>query len=191
MTVTVDITGRIEQKHSDSVKSALLVLDENPDEDLILKINSSGGSPSVGIDIFNMLGKYRSRTTAVALDKCMSAAVLIYVAADHRITNVNSEFMIHPTKWTVYGLAGFMKNFKGFINGVETGDALMTSSSLATLQSLVSESLESINNIELQTTAILKERTKLTDKQLIARVQLDIDQLFNSTESILVGISTN
>jgi ATP-dependent protease ClpP protease subunit len=64
-------------------------------EDLVLIVDSNGGSVEVGFAIAETLKAFKGKKTAVAV-KVASIANIIYLACENRIVNGDSLFLIHP-----------------------------------------------------------------------------------------------
>jgi ATP-dependent protease ClpP protease subunit len=186
MNHTVNIDGLINQSHVRVISSAITFLDNDPLLHLEIQIDSAGGNPDPAKEIFDLLKDYRGRTTCSTTGKCMSSAVLIYLAADIRLASKDAEFMIHPTSWTLWGTFDFLKMYKG----LDTGDLILSLAEVYTLQALLNTAATRLNEIEDYTDKIYKERAKLTKKQFHDRRSVKTDHIFTAQESLQMGIVT-
>ncbi|WZX99625.1 head maturation protease, ClpP-related [Bacillus sp. FSL W7-1360] len=72
----------------------------DPDEPIILEINSYGGDTFLGIDICNTLSAHQGYTTAVVTGIAASAGSIICMGADKIKAFSNTQMMLHNA-WTV------------------------------------------------------------------------------------------
>lgn len=186
MTYIANITGSINGNHTHIIKDAITALNLDPLLELEIQIESDGGDPDVAKHIFDLLADYRSRTTAIANAKCMSSAVLIFLAADTRIAGPMADFMIHPTTWTLWGLYSFLKTYRSSGGA----DLTLTLSEVYTVQAQLNTAVRRLSEIEDYTDAILADRARLTKKQFNLRRTVNTDQHFTAEESLQLGIST-
>lgn len=186
MAYIASITGGINSHHTRIVEDAILAMDNDPTLIIEIHIDSTGGDPDVANHIFNLLEPYRSRTTAIAIGKCMSSAVLIFLAADARIATATSNFMIHPTSWTFWGTYGFLRTYKS----INDSDLTLTLSTVYTLQAQLNTAIKRLTEIEDYTDEIFLKRANLTECQFRNRRTISTDQYFTATESLQFGIST-
>lgn len=187
MNQIIHINGSINDSHIGIVQSAISGLIHNPLLQLEIRIDSNGGDPDAAKVIYDLLEEYRSRTTCITDGKCMSSAVLIYLAGDTRIAGKMADFMIHPTSWTLWGAYSFMRTYKSLVNGA---DLILTLGEVYTLQSLLATAASRLTEIEDYTDRIYIERAKLTKKQLQDRRTINSDQKFTAEDSLQMGIST-
>lgn len=186
MSYIVNIPGSIDNSHINLVQAAVNALEADPALELIINIDSSGGDPDPARKIYDLLSNYRARCTTVAGAKCMSSAVIIFLAADTRISGSHTDFMLHPTSWTLWGMYSFMRSYQS-LNG---SDLTLTLSEVYTLQGQLNTAIKRLTEIEDYTDEILKSRTKLTKKQFRDRRLVNADQHYTAEESIELGIST-
>jgi ATP-dependent protease ClpP protease subunit len=186
MSYVVSILGSINENHTAIIRDAIAALDLNPILELEITIDSSGGDPDVARDIFYLLENYRSRTTTIANSKCMSSAVLIFLAADTRLAGKHADFMIHPTSWKLWGMFDFLKTYKS----LNTGDLTLTLSEVYTVQAQLNTAVKRLTEIEDYTDEIFASRAKLTRDQFIHRRSINTDQHFTADKSLQHGIST-
>jgi ATP-dependent protease ClpP protease subunit len=186
MVYVVDIAGSINESHIPDIRSAVNALNLDPGLTLEIRIESPGGDPDSAKEIFDLLENYRARTTTVANAKCMSSAVLIFLAADTRIAGINADFMIHPTSWTLWGMYSFLKTYRS----LNTGDLTLTLSEVYTMQAQLNTAVTRLTEIEDYTDEIFATRARLTKKQFNLRRSVNTDQHFTAEESLQLGIST-
>lgn len=187
MNQVIHINGSINDSHISVVQSAINSLLQNPLLLLDIHIDSNGGDPDAAKVIYDLLADYRARTTCTTVGKCMSSAVLIFLAGDTRIAGKTADFMIHPTSWTLWGAYSFMRTYKSLSNGA---DLILTLTEVYTLQSLLTTAAARLTEIEDYTDVIYIERAKLTKKQLQDRRTINADQKFTAEDSLQMGIST-
>lgn len=187
MTYVANITGTINGNHTHIIQDAVNALSADPTLELEIHIESAGGDPDAAKHIFDLLEKYRERTTTIAAGKCMSSAVLIFLAGDIRIARKDADFMIHPTSWTLWGMYSFLKTYKS-IHG--SGDLTLTLSEVYTIQAQLNTAVKRLTEIEDYTDEILSSRARLTKKQFSLRRSVNTDQHFTAEESLQLGIST-
>jgi ATP-dependent Clp protease protease subunit len=63
---------------------------------LRFSICSSGGKIAESKEIFAIIRSLSVPVSAEAIDVCESAAVRIFLAADHRVARPNTRFLVHP-----------------------------------------------------------------------------------------------
>ena len=110
------------------VVAQLLLLDsENPEKDIMLYINSPGGSVTSGMSIFDTMNYVKSDVSTVACGMCASMAAIILAngAKGKRLILPNSEVMIHQVLGGTQGQATEIKiqaerilNLKKKLNGI-------------------------------------------------------------------------
>jgi ATP-dependent protease ClpP protease subunit len=181
----INITGSINSSHIGLIDGAIKRLDAEPSLILDIHIDSDGGDPDPAKVIFDKLKNYRSRIRTVSGKKCMSSAVLIFLAADERLANHHSEFMIHPTSWTLWGMYSFMKSYS-----VNMADLTLTLSEVYTMQGQLEKAAKRLKEIEDYTDEIFRERAKLPESRFIERRTINCDQNITAAESLKYGIST-
>jgi len=183
----VNINGSINGNHIHIIRDAIVVMNQDPEINLEIHIDSDGGDPDPAKHIFDLLENYRDRTTAVTNGKCMSSAVIIFLAANTRIAGPEADFMIHPTSWTLWGMYSFLKTYKS-LHG--SGDLTLTLSEVYTVQAQLNTAVRRLTEIEDYTDEILATRARLTKKQFSLRRSVNTDQHFTAEESLQLGIST-
>lgn len=181
----VEIIGSINFGHVGPIQDAIHILKSNEMACLEIHIDSDGGDPDQAYAIYNLLGDYRHRTTAISGQKCMSSAVIIFLAADTRLANAYTSFMIHPTSWTLWGMYGFMKSY---IRNVS--DLTLTLSEVYTIQGQLHNAEQRLTEIENYTDEIFRTRANLTDTRFKSRRLVNTDQYITADDSLKLGIST-
>jgi len=187
MSYIANITGTINENHTNIIQGAINALIADPTLELEIRIDSDGGDPDVAKHIFDMLEDYRARTTTITNGKCMSSGVLVFLAADTRIAGVEADFMIHPTSWTLWGMYSFLKTYRSISDG---GNLTLTLSEVYTVQAQLNTAVRRLTEIEDYTDEILASRARLTKKQFSLRRSVNTDQHFTAEESLQLGIST-
>lgn len=69
-------------------------------DEIVVNINSFGGSVAEGLSIFNQLKQHKAKVTTVCQGFACSIASIIFLAGDERVICDNSLVMIH-NPWTV------------------------------------------------------------------------------------------
>jgi len=180
------IIGSINDHHIQIIKNAVDALSADLTLSLEINIDSDGGDPDAARDIFYLLENYRNRVTTITNGKCMSSAVLIFLAGDTRIAGPRADFMIHPTSWTLWGMYKFLKSYSKY----NSGDLTLTISEVYTIQGQLNTAVKRLTEIEDYTDAIFESRAKLTKEQFTDRRLVNTDQHFTPEESLKFGIST-
>lgn len=183
----VNIFGSVCDMHIGIINDAIRALIADPELLLEIHIDSDGGDPDPASIIYDSLKDYRSRTTTITNAKCMSSAVLIFLAGNIRLAGPNADFMIHPTSWRLWGAYSFLKTYR---SSFDSGDLTLTLSEVYTLQAQLNTAAKRLNEIEDYTDEIFAARTKLTKKQFLDRRTIKTDQHFTPAESLQLGIST-
>jgi ATP-dependent Clp protease protease subunit len=104
--VTINLTGNVERDgpiSSAIVRDRLSVV-ESPDAHLCLHVNSSGGDTVEAFKIYDTLRACPLRMTAVAGAEVASAALIIFLAAEHRVAAPDTRFLIHMSHRSGEGL---------------------------------------------------------------------------------------
>jgi ATP-dependent protease ClpP protease subunit len=71
-------------------------LEQNKNTDIVIRINSEGGSVDEGITMYNLLKSHNGMVTTVVDGKCHSAAILVFCAGKKRYMNEGTTMLIHP-----------------------------------------------------------------------------------------------
>ncbi len=97
----IDISGRITPETSGYVREALQDRYANGVPQILITINSGGGSAYAGLDIYDMIKFYPGSTIGVALVAAGSAACTILQACTWRVATRNAHILIHHTKFDI------------------------------------------------------------------------------------------
>jgi ATP-dependent protease ClpP protease subunit len=71
------------------------VLDTAPDAPVCLNVDSLGGDPFAGFQIYEMLRWHAGPITAFAAHRCHSAAIIGFMGADTRLAGPDARFQVH------------------------------------------------------------------------------------------------
>ena len=106
-TRSVILTGEITKESADYIVKALLVLDAESNDNIILYINSPGGDVDAGFAIYDTIRFIRSQVITVGLGLVASAASLVLLAVDKefRLGLKNSSYLIHQPLTSMKGVA--------------------------------------------------------------------------------------
>ena len=124
----VFLSGEVEDGMANTIVAQLLYLEaQDPDRDIMLYINSPGGSTSAGMAIYDTMQYIRCdvSTICVGLAASMGAFLLAAGAKDKRIALPHSEIMIHQPLGGAQGQATdiliqaeHIKRIKGTMNQI-------------------------------------------------------------------------
>lgn len=93
------LSGTIQKRYwsDDKYIDARLVRDqlENITNDVVIRLNSTGGDVFQGVEIYNYLKNHPSKITVEVMGTAASAATFICAGADEVIMNTGTTFMIH------------------------------------------------------------------------------------------------
>ncbi|MGM0337705.1 head maturation protease, ClpP-related [Enterococcus sp. AZ007] len=93
------LSGTIQKRYwsDDKYIDARLVRDqlESVENDVVIRLNSTGGDVFQGVEIYNYLKKHPSKITVEVMGTAASAATFICAGADEVIMNTGTTFMIH------------------------------------------------------------------------------------------------
>ena len=106
------LTGEINDQVADAIVAQLIYLEgKDPDKDISLYINSTGGSVSAGLAIYDTMNYIRSdvSTICIGLAASMAAFLLSSGAKGKRYALANSEVMIHQPLGGAQGQASDIK----------------------------------------------------------------------------------
>lgn len=94
---TVNIFGVINDAMAELVISQLQYLDDNGAEEIILQINSPGGSVSAGLAIYDTMNFIKARivTVGIGMAASMGAFLLSAGSRGYRKATANCEILIH------------------------------------------------------------------------------------------------
>jgi ATP-dependent Clp protease protease subunit len=97
-TRTILISGVIDAKSAEkTIREALFLEDDKPDEPVTIILNSPGGSVTDGMAIYDILRFIKPRIRMVCTGLTASIATIILMAAEKedRLTLPNTRFLIH------------------------------------------------------------------------------------------------
>ena len=94
---TVNIFGEIDTRLSELVIAQIQYLDDNDAEEIIIQINSPGGSVSAGLAIYDTINYSKARIVTVGVGMCasMGAFLLSSGSRGYRRATENCEILIH------------------------------------------------------------------------------------------------
>jgi ATP-dependent protease ClpP protease subunit len=81
-----------------SVVASLALAAEQRAQRIHLHVDSGGGNIHEALAIFSALRSYPGTVTAFAQSECSSAALLIFLAADHRVATADVKILIHGAR---------------------------------------------------------------------------------------------
>jgi ATP-dependent Clp protease, protease subunit len=168
-------------------------LKQAKDNDLVVRLNSPGGSAFDGIAIYNRLKAHKGKVTIHVDGWACSAASIIAMAADELIMGAGAMMMIHEASTIVWGSKTLMRKEADMLEKLEDGivDIYMTKATVERekIRNMVdSETWFSANEaLEIgfatsTTTSIQQEDNDIA--QMKAQMQAlkdEIDQLKNKT----------
>ncbi|MFZ2038678.1 MAG: ATP-dependent Clp protease proteolytic subunit [Minisyncoccia bacterium] len=76
---------------------------ENPLDEIIIQISSSGGSSDHGLLAYNYLKQLGIKKTVIGMGNVDSAAVMIFCAGDQRLAMTGCRFTLHEALTTMQG----------------------------------------------------------------------------------------
>lgn len=94
---TVNLFGTIDDRMAELVISEIQYLDDNGAEEIILQINSPGGSVSAGLAIYDTMNYSKARIVTVGVGMCASMGAFLLSAGSYgyRRATENCEILIH------------------------------------------------------------------------------------------------
>lgn len=93
---TVFVTGEVNDDMADSVVAQLLFLEAmDPEKDIIMYINSPGGSVTAGLAIYDTMRHVRCKVHTLCIGQACSMAAVLLAAGDIRSLLPSSRVMIH------------------------------------------------------------------------------------------------
>ena len=94
---TVNIFGEINMEMSELVIAEIQYLDDNGAEEIILQINSPGGSVTAGLAIYDTMNYSKARIVTVGVGMCASMGAFLLSAGSrgYRRATENCEILIH------------------------------------------------------------------------------------------------
>lgn len=91
----IELVGEINTKSVSKLISQLLHLDQESKEDIVMYINSSGGSVNAGLALYDVMQAVESNIKTVCIGMAGSMAAILFIAGDKREILNHSEIMIH------------------------------------------------------------------------------------------------
>jgi len=93
----------------------------NPVQEIVIQISSSGGSSDHGLLAYNFLKQLGIKITTIGMGNVDSAAIMLFAAGDTRISAPSCRFLIHEAMATIHGQfnankLGELKNITERIN---------------------------------------------------------------------------
>ncbi len=76
---------------------------QDPVDELIIQISSSGGSSDHGMLLYNFLSSLSIKKTTIGMGNVDSAAVMIFAAGNNRISTPSCRFVLHEARATING----------------------------------------------------------------------------------------
>jgi len=163
------------------------------DNDLVVRLNSPGGSAFDGIAIYNRLNDHKGKVTVHVDGWACSAASVIAMAADELIMGAGSMLMIHEASTIVWGNKGDFRKEAELLEKLEDGiiDIYMTKANITRdeIRDMVNaETWFSANDaltIGFATSAAAATTTVEDDKEVsqlkvqMLAMQSELDQLKN------------
>ena len=94
---TVNIFGEIDTAMSELVIAQIQYLDDNGADEIILQINSPGGSVSAGLAIYDTMNYSKARIVTVGVGMCASMGAFLLSAGSrgYRRATENCELLVH------------------------------------------------------------------------------------------------
>ena len=90
------ISGEINSELADAVISQILHLDaEDPDAEIVIYINSPGGSVTAGLSIYDVMQAVSADIHTVCVGTAASMAAVLFASGDRREILRHGEVMIH------------------------------------------------------------------------------------------------
>ncbi len=93
--VFATMVGEINQASAASLTRSVSLMTQNGFPELHLLLQSTGGTVSEGVYLYNFLRLMRIKTHIYNVGSIASAAALLYLGASSRIASQHSTFMIH------------------------------------------------------------------------------------------------
>ena len=90
------LIGRIDEEQMIKVgQKVVQFYDEDPQAEITLYINSSGGNPNLAIAFYDIVRIKKIVLTTMAVGECGSSALIILLAGSKRIATQNTLFLVH------------------------------------------------------------------------------------------------
>ncbi|MCZ7647270.1 MAG: ATP-dependent Clp protease proteolytic subunit [Planctomycetota bacterium] len=109
---TILVQGPVTDKMYQNVCARLLYLEhEDPKKEIVVVVNSPGGSADSGFGIYDMMRFVGCPIQSICAGLCASAAVLIFLGADkgRRFVLPHSRFLLHQPSTQSFGQASDME----------------------------------------------------------------------------------
>lgn len=94
----LDITGEINMRIYDEIVKT--IMHKNDFDEIVLIINSSGGSIGITMGIYDLLKSLNIKITTIAVGKCYSMATVLFALGEERYISKNTSYMLHQTRYT-------------------------------------------------------------------------------------------
>ena len=166
-TMTARITGVIDDFYGFSVKDLIARFDEEKPKNIVLLIESPGGSFVDGLALYTEINRLRSQGVTVraeAVGLVASAATLPYFAATERVAHEGAMFMIHNV-WTM------------FLNIGNADD----------LEAEAKQAVATMRKLDKRNTSIVSEAMGLTTAKAVAA--LKAETWYDTDEMVSAGIA--
>lgn len=154
--------GEINEELSRKLVKQILAVDRSSKKpkQIVLWINSPGGSVSDGLAIIDTMRTAQSPIVTVIVGEACSMAAFISVCGDKRVMTKNSVWMQHPMTAGTNDYFSFMKDR---IKGLELYDKI-TNKILKAKTKLTPKEIEKVKNGELWFTADEAKKKGVCDK---------------------------
>jgi len=90
---------QIDQSTSERFRDQCLAAVAQGATTLLLNLSTSGGSTNFGFTIYTFLKSLPVPVTAINAGNIESMGIVMFLAAEQRITSPHSRFLIHPMNW--------------------------------------------------------------------------------------------
>lgn len=94
----LNITGEINIRLHDEILNK--VMSQNDFEEIVLVINSTGGSVKIAMAIYDLLKSLNTKIKTIAIGKCYSMATILFSLGEERYIGENSDYMLHRVNFT-------------------------------------------------------------------------------------------
>lgn len=91
----ISLDGDIDLESATEFIKNIRLMDHVTDKDIVVLINSEGGSVGQGMAIYDAIKECDSKVITHAVGPCYSMAAIIFQAGDERIMSDNATLMIH------------------------------------------------------------------------------------------------
>lgn len=91
----IELIGEVNDTSVNNIISQMLHLNEESNEEIVLYINSGGGSVNSGLALYDVMQAIKSPIKTVCIGMAASMAALLFIAGDKREILKHSEVMIH------------------------------------------------------------------------------------------------